>query len=901
MIRAQVAHNGANEQTTGRTHGDKGQCKCTITAIARMCVSGICLGSIVGLMTFLGLPASAGAAIWQNPETGADLWYSGFLHAEASYTSVDGSLYEFEEGYFHGEEDGTLDLKGAFHANGLLREDLKVNSTFLFDTRYRRYPQRYWDRRFWDTFRMKLVMDTPRPINNRWKFHCKAKYDRLDTWRDEYPDARLLMEPVDDARLEVFAHLESDHWTFEGGDLKPDFGGRGFVLYNRDILGLRANGHNDLVEAEVTGGRVKGTSFLQTPDDSLGLAADGTAGPYRLAHAPLVRGSEIVAIEVRDRFDQTILVRRTQQRRNIDYTIDYLRGVLTFMEPVLSETFEGHPVYISLQYSFDDKHAGYRRYLAGTRTDMKLGERVRAGVLYAGVYDDADSWRGDDTGKPAAQRLGAYGGVLEADLLDHTRIEATAALSDSGRLGGEDDNSAIGFKIDSRSIPNLALKGDYQRIEYGYESLDNRTLTGQRNRKQAQLEGTYNVSQKIDLQGGGRHITSANPEYDANAYTDQTTFAGLRFRPANRTTVSYRHEWRAVDDDKDIHLKNEDRETSTLEAQQGISFTKLRLAAEREHFTNYVQAGNPNSSLATWRLRGSVDASPWQWLSSKLTGKTQLVKDRDTDRSTAREDRIEFSAKANFTTRYALRGDYESKAAYTLDDKGWKFSGGDKSETIKAYSLGADLRPWEPVQFLLSYDREETRDEVLDIVERESEMARAEGYWFITRDLELHSAAHHEDLSDIRKIGIGQGLLRRFERRFEIDLTYNYFTTLSFFTGYQWKLRRLYTPEEADTKLHQFRIGANYHIHPDWELTGRLRYTTLDGESVAVTDGSGITPGDFLDNRRWVVTGEIAWDVAKMWRIAGGYETLDYVADPDIDSPDDYSADRFFLKIMQKF
>jgi len=901
MFRAQKARSGATEQITQLNRGGNGHIKRTIAAIAKKCTHHLGFG-LIALLVIVGThPISVSAAIWQNPDTGADLWYSGFLHAEASYTSVGGSTYEFEEGYFHGQEDGALDLKGAFHANGFLRNDLKVNSTFLFDTRYRRYPQRYWDRRFWDTFRMKLVMDTPRAINNRWKFHCKAKYDRVDTWRDEYPDARLLMEPIDDARLEVFAHLESKHWTFEGGDLKPDFGGRGFVLYRRDILGLRAQGHNDVVEAEVTGGRVKGTSFLQSPDDSLGLAADGTAGPYRLAHAPIVRGSEVVAIEVRDQFDQTILIRRTQQRRNIDYTIDYHRGVLTFMEPVLSETFEGHPVYISLQYSFDDQEAGYRRYLAGTRTDLKLGERVRAGVLYAGVYDDSDSWRGDETNRPAAQRLGAYGGVLEADILDHTRIEATAALSDSGRLGNEKDNSAIGFKIDSRSIPNLALKGDYQKIEYGYESLDNQTLTGQRNRKQTKLEGTYKASSKVDLLGGGRHVTSANPDYDANAYTDQTTYAGLRFRPASRTTLSYRHEWRSADDDKEIHDKDESRETSTLEAQQGISFTKVRLAAEREHFTDYANAGALNSNTATWRLRCSVDASPWQWLDSKLTGKTQLVKDRDANRSRQREDRLELSAKASITNQYVLRGDYENKKSYALDEKGWSFTGGSQTDVIKAYSLGADLRPWEPVQFILSHDREETRDETINTIERESEMSRAEAYWFITRDLELHSAAHHEDLSDIRKIGIGQGLLRRYERRFEIDLTYNHYTTLSFFTGYQWKLRRLFTPEEADTKLHQFRIGANYHIHPDWELTGRLRYTTLDGESVAITDGSAIAAEDFLDNRRWIATGEIAWDVSKMWRIAGGYETLDYVADPDIDSPDDFSADRFFLKIMQKF
>ncbi len=868
----------------------------TVGNFEHLGVTVLCVCLLSGLLAF-----DASAATWQRPSTGTDLWYSGFLHAEASYTDVTGSVYDFEEGYFHGKEDGSLDLKGAFHANGFLREGLKVNSSFLFDTRYRRYPQRYWDRRFWDTFRMKIVMDTPRPINDRWKFHARAVYDREDSWRSEYPDARLLMEPIDHARLEVFAHLESKHWTFEGGDLKPDFGGRGFVLYQRDLLGLKANGHNDFVDAELTGGRVKGTSFLQTPDDSLGVRADGTAGPYRLAHAPIVRGSEVVAIEVRDRFDQTILLRRTTQRRNVDYTVDYLRGVVTFMEPVLSETFEGHPVYISVQYSFDERDAGYYRYLAASRTHVQLGESARAGVLYAGVYDDAGSWRGDETGRPPAQRRAAYGGTFEADLFDRTRIEAAAALSDSGRLGEEDKNGAVGIHLESRSIDRLALIGDYQRIEHNFEPLDNRSLVGQTNRQQTKLQGVYQVADNIELEGGGRRTKSANPEFDDQAYTDQSTFAGLRFRPYQLTELAYHHEWRTAVDEKEVHQKDEYRETSTLEAQQRFSESRLRLGAEREHFTNHVMADSTGSQLATWRLRGALDYRPWTWLDARAALKTEVAHDRDTERSTARKDRAELGATFSFHPRYSLRGDLEKESRFSLDDKGYKFSGGDKTRGISAYSLGADLRPWEPVQLLFGYDQEETRDEINDVTERESELLRAEGYYFATPDLEFHSAFTREDLRDLRKIGIDQGLLRRYERRFELDVTYNYHVRLSFFSGYMLKLRRIFDPGRSDTDVHQYRVGINYHITPRWELMGRVRYTTLDGEPIDAASGSSVTVSEALENHRWIATGEIAWDLAHMWRIALGYESLEYAVDSVTDSPDDYDANRFYLKLMQKF
>jgi hypothetical protein len=859
----------------------------------------LAVGLILLTLTVAGI-GSARAAQWQRPATGTDLWYSGFLHAEASHTTVDGSLYEFENGYFHGQEDGAFDLKGSLHADGRLRSGLQVNSSFLFDTRYRRYPQRYWDRRFWDTFRMKLVMDTPRAIHDRWKLHAAASYDREDDWRYEYPDARLLMEPIDDARLEAYAHLESRSLILEGGDLKPDYGGRGFVLFQRDLLGLRANLHNASVATDLTGGRVKGTTFLQTPEDSLGVRADGTAGPYRLAHAPIVRGSEIVAIEVRDRFDPSILIRRTLQRRNIDYTVDYLRGVVTFMQPVPSETFDNDPIFLSVQYSFSDNEAGYRRYLAATRTEVKLGTGVKAGVAYAGVADDAGSWRGDESRRPPAQRLNAYGTTLDVDPFDRTHLEATAALSDSGRLGREAHNGAVGLHLESRDLPRLALVADYQRMGHGFVPLDNQTLVGARNRQDVKLEATVHAASNLDLIGGQRHLKTANPEYVDLAYTDRTTFAGAVYRPRAATEFGLRQEWRDAVDTRRVHEKDEARETTTLEASQGYRGSKLRLAAERERFDNDATPGVWDARTATWRLRGGLEFKPGGPFEASVIGKTEAVHDRAADRTRERRDRAEASARVKLLEWISLRGDGEWQADYTLDASGWRFTGGTRARRSAATSLGADLRPAPSVQLLLAYDREQTRADETDAVERESRASRLEGYWYVTPDLELHGAAGVEDLRDARKIGIAQGLLRRYEREGEGDVTYNWSTRLSFFTGLQVRLRRVYEPGRSDTELRRFRAGVNVHLHRDWELTTRVSYAHLDGEPV-LGSGDDAETDLALENHRWIASGEIAWDASRMWRLAAGYESLEHTVDSESASADDYAADRVYLKVMQKF
>jgi len=567
---------------------------------------------------------------------------------------------------------------------------------------------------------------------------------------------------------------------------------------------------------------------------------------------------------------------------------------------VASETFDNDPVFISVQYSFSDDEAGYRRYLAATRTEVKLGAGAKAGIAYAGVADDAGSWRGTASTRVPAQRLHAYGTTLEVDPFDRTHLEASAALSDSGRLGGEAHNGAIGLHLESRDLPRVALMADFQRLGHGFTPLDNQTLVGQRNRQDVKVEATVHAATNLDLTGGQRHLKTANPEYVDLAYADRTSFAGATYRPWRGTEFGLRQEWRDAVDTRPVHAKDETRHTTTLEASQGYRASRLRLAAERERYTNDALPGLWDSRTTTWRLRGGLELRPGERFQADLIGKSEAVHDRAADRTRERRDRAEVSARWKLLEWVALRGDGEWQADYTLDAFGWRFTGGTRAGRTGAYALGADFRPHPSVQLLLSHDREESRDDATDAVERESRASRVEGYWFLTPDLELHGAAGVEDLRDARKIGVAQGLLRRYERSGEGDITYNWSTRLSFFTGLQLRLRRIYEPGRSDTELKRFRGGVNVHLHRDWELTTRLSYAWLDGEPVLWSD-DGATTDLALENHRWIASGELAWDASRMWRLAAGYESLEHEIDSVTASADDYRADRVYLKVMQKF
>ena len=170
--------------------------------------------------------------------------------------------------------------------DGHLATGLKINGTFLYDSRYGQDPYRTWDRAYWDHFRMNLALDSERPVWGEWNLKGRLALDRDPNWRNRYPDSRLLMEPLDELRLEGALELSAPWALVRAGDTQARLGPTALTLYERSAFGLHGDLHSDNTELQFIGAQAKGEVHYQTPEDSLGLRADGTSGPYRLAHAP---------------------------------------------------------------------------------------------------------------------------------------------------------------------------------------------------------------------------------------------------------------------------------------------------------------------------------------------------------------------------------------------------------------------------------------------------------------------------------------------------------------------------------------------------------------------------------------------------------------------------------------
>ena len=161
------------------------------------------------------------------------------------------------------------------------------------------------------------------------------------------------------SREKVYARLEGAGFYALYGDFDSGFDQTVLARYQRAATGFKgeANLGNLLVQA--FGAKIAST---HRRDEFQG---GGLSGPYRLSTREIIPGSEVVVIEVRDRFRSDVIVNRRTLSRFVDYDIDLLSGTITFKQPLLSRDGDLNPQFAVI--------------------DFEVGEDARGGDLNAGI------------------------------------------------------------------------------------------------------------------------------------------------------------------------------------------------------------------------------------------------------------------------------------------------------------------------------------------------------------------------------------------------------------------------------------------------------------------------------------------------------------------------------------
>jgi uncharacterized repeat protein (TIGR01451 family) len=145
---------------------------------------------------------------------------------------------------------------------------------------------------------------------------------------------------------------------------------------NRSFTGLRLHGQDSLFDFT---GFTTHDSVKQYVEE---IPANGSSGPYLIAHMDLVLNSETVEILVRDRNQPALILQDTAMNVMTDYEFDTLTGAIIFKQPIPSHDSSMNPISIRVTYEFDA--GGPRYWMSGGDGSIHL-DRLRIGGSF---YDD---------------------------------------------------------------------------------------------------------------------------------------------------------------------------------------------------------------------------------------------------------------------------------------------------------------------------------------------------------------------------------------------------------------------------------------------------------------------------------------------------------------------------------
>ena len=224
---------------------------------------------------------------------------------------------------------------------------------------------------------------------------------------------RTFQDREAESRFPFYVKLEKNTFQVLFGDYDTDLNDTTLGRYNRRLSGLSTLYEGKNVSFS---GFAAQTNQGFTRDE---FAADGTSGPFNLSAAPLVRNSDTIFVETRDRFRPDEVVSVLRLSRFVDYDIDFDTGEIIFRTPISATDEAFNPKIIVAEY--ETSAAVERNLVIGGRVSARaFNDRVEVGATY--IREE-----GSDTVADAVSQLG--GVDLTVHLDKSTELHAEYAVT----------------------------------------------------------------------------------------------------------------------------------------------------------------------------------------------------------------------------------------------------------------------------------------------------------------------------------------------------------------------------------------------------------------------------------------------------------------------------------------
>ncbi|HBS36369.1 MAG TPA: hypothetical protein DEA50_15030 [Parvularcula sp.] len=330
-----------------------------------------------------------------------------------------------------------------------------------------------------------------------------------DLFRDVNPDERYPLfgdrstqEFEAQSRYPVYLKAEKNAFRGVFGDFDTGLSEAKLSRYSRRLSGL---------SADYQGERFEFTAFATDTNQAFvrdELAADGTSGRYQLSAAPLVRNSETITIETRDRFRPDVIVSSVTLARYADYEIDFDTGEIIFRLPVPASDAAFNPNVILVDY--ETSAPVDRALTAGGRGAVKfLGGRGEAGATF--IHEE-DAGAGAETTDLA-------GADVVVNLSEATELRAEYARSFADGAAGSTEADAILAEV-VHTGDRVDAKAYFSDVSAGF-GLEQQTSAQVGVRRYG-----AEIRVRIDEFDGGLTTENATRAVEAKAYREENLSTG---------------------------------------------------------------------------------------------------------------------------------------------------------------------------------------------------------------------------------------------------------------------------------------------------------------------------------------------------------------------------------------
>ncbi|MEM6555519.1 MAG: hypothetical protein AAF642_06580 [Pseudomonadota bacterium] len=282
-----------------------------------------------------------------------------------------------------------------------------------------------------------------------------------------------------ESRYPVYVKLEKNTFQAVFGDFETGFTETDLGRYSRRMSGLKADYESEQVSITAFAAETNQT-FMKDE-----FAADGTSGPFRLQSAPLVRSSEVITIETRDRFRPDVILSQRLLSRYIDYEIDNVTGELFFRQPVAATDPGLNPNVIVVDYEASD--SGERGVTAGLRAETRFVQ----GALQTGITMIHE----EDGSTQDAEGSNLIAADLTLAVSENTELRAEYASTDSETELGESDGEAVLIEATHRS-EKLSVSGYFREESDGFGLGQQASSTSAVRRIGAELSAELDVQEQ---------------------------------------------------------------------------------------------------------------------------------------------------------------------------------------------------------------------------------------------------------------------------------------------------------------------------------------------------------------------------------------------------------------------